>query len=190
MLVHPPLLLPRPVRLREWRPELPAGELREISLHWTAGDYAQVFSSYHFCLTGASDVTVVATHDLRANMRDVRADPDVPYAAHTAGRNAWSIGLAACAMAGATPAAFGAFPLTAEQVDALCRVAARLAQAYRIATAAVRTHAEAALDDGYFGDRPEERWDGARLAPSSAPLGAAEARATGDALRARVDRLR
>ena len=190
MLVHPPLLLPRPVLLRDWRPEFPAGDLRSVSLHWTAGDYAQVFTSYHFCLTGPSDVSVVATHDLRANMRDLRVAPQDPYAAHTAGRNSWSIGLAACAMAGATPAAFGAYPITPEQIEALCRVAALLAAAYEIPTVSIRTHAEAALADGYFGAGAEERWDGARLQPRPEALTPAEARATGDALRARIAALR
>ncbi len=180
------MVLPGPVRLRDWRPALPAGELRSISLHWTAHDYAAVFPAYHFCLRGVSDVVVVQTHDLRANMRDVRLDPERPYAAHTAGRNSWAIGLAACAMAGATPADFGDYPLLDVHVDALCRVARTLADAYGIPAAAIRTHAEAALEDGYFGAGPEQRWDIARLTPRPEPLTAREATATGDLFRARI----
>jgi hypothetical protein len=174
------------VRLRDWRPVFPAGDLRTIWLHWTGGDYATVFPSYHFCLSGADDVVVYQTHDLRANMRDVRAAPDEPYAAHTAGRNAWAIGVAICSMAGATPNHFGATPLTEPQVGALCTVAARLAHAYGIATAAIRTHAEGALEDGYFGDGDEQRWDIARLVASADPLLPADAHRVGAALRARI----
>jgi N-acetyl-anhydromuramyl-L-alanine amidase AmpD len=119
-------------------------------------------------------------------MRDVRAAPEAPYAAHTAGRNAWGIGIAICSMAGAVPSDFGATPLTEPQLAALCTVAARLAQAYGISNAAIRTHAEAALEDGYFGAGDEQRWDIARLAPAAAALVAEEARRTGAVLRARV----
>jgi hypothetical protein len=157
-------------------------------LHWTAGDYATVFPSYHVCLSGASDVIVHATHDLRANMRDVRADPETAYAAHTQGRNSYCAGIAVCAMAGATPHDFGGFPLTEQQLDALCRVTAVLVERYAIPLEAVRTHAEAALEDGYFGAGDDARWDIARLAPARAPLEQAEAGAVGTLLRARIAR--
>jgi hypothetical protein len=165
--------------------------LRSISLHWTAHDYEAVFPAYHFCLRGVSDVMVVQTHDLRANMRDLRRDPSRPYAAHTLGRNSWSIGLAVCGMAGAEPVDFGRYPLAPAQIDALCVVARTLADAYRIPLAAIRTHAEAALEDGYFGAGSDEsRWDIARLEPRPQPLEAREAIATGNELRARIAAVR
>jgi hypothetical protein len=177
------------VRLRDWRPVFPEGELRSISLHWTACDYDAVFPAYHFCLQGVSDVMVVATHDLRTNMRDLRADPSRPYAAHTAGRNSFSAGLAVCGMQDARPDAFGRYPLAEEQIAALCTVARRLADVYGIPLGAIRTHAEAAVEDGYFGaGGDEDRWDIARLAPG--PLTAADAARTGDALRARIAAVR
>jgi hypothetical protein len=161
--------------------------LRSISLHWTAHDYDEVFSAYHFCLTRPDDVVVHHTHDLRENMRDVRLDASLPYAAHTRGRNAWSIGISIAAMAGATPNDFGAYPLTEPQLDAMCRVAARLAAFYAIDVAAIRTHAEAALADGYFGAGSDElRWDIARRRPSTEPLAPSEATATGDWFRSRI----
>jgi hypothetical protein len=179
------------VRLRDWRPVCPAGELRSISLHWTAHDYEAVFPAYHFCLRGVSDIEVVQTHDLRANMRDLRRDPAGPYAAHTLGRNSWSIGLAVCGMGSARPSDFGRFPLTLAQIDALCIVARTLADAYAIPLAAIRTHAEAALEDGYFGaDDDDLRWDIARLEQRAEPLAESEARLTGDALRARIAAVR
>ena len=156
-------------------------------MHWTAHDYATVFPAYHYCVSGSRDVLVHHTHDLRENMRDVRLDPSLPYAAHTRGRNSWSIGISIAAMRDATPADFGAFALTEPQLDAMCRVAAALASFYGIDPAAIRTHAEAALDDGYFGAGDEDlRWDIARLRASPEPLLPAEATATGDWFRARI----
>jgi hypothetical protein len=157
-----------------------------IALHWTAGDYDRIFSAYHVCLRGAHDVEVVVTHDLRANMRDLRREPDEPYAAHVAGRNSFLAGIAICAMEGATPHDFGRWPLTPMQLDALVVVARELATAYALPVDTIRTHAEFACDDGYFGCGDDERWDIARLEPSDAPLAREEARAVGDVLRARI----
>jgi hypothetical protein len=155
-------------------------------LHWTGADYERVFPAYHFCLAGAAEIVVHATHDLCANMRDVRADPGLPYAAHTANRNSFAIGIAACGMADALPGAFGPAPLTKAQCAGLIRVSARLAAHYAIPLAAIRTHAEAACEDGYFGAGEDERWDIARIAPSPAPLEPREAAATGDWFRTRI----
>jgi hypothetical protein len=156
-------------------------------LHWTGDDYEKVFPSYHFCITGFQDTWVHHTHDLRANMRDVRLAPDEPYAAHTFGRNSWSLGLAVAGMRGATPADFGPYPISAAQLEALCSVAARLAAFYAVPIGAIRTHAEAALDDGYFGAGGDEsRWDIARFTPSPRPLVPADATTAGDALRRRI----
>ena len=187
--MHHAVVLARPVPLREWRPSFPQGDLRSISLHWTAGDYATVFPAYHFCLSGARDVVVHHTYDLRANMRDVPADPHAPYAPHTRGRNAWSIGVSICAMLEATPADFGHYPITEEQFAAMCSVCAELARFYAIELGAIRTHAEAALEDGYFGAGEEQRWDIARLLPANEPLLPSEATATGDRFRTRIAEL-
>jgi N-acetylmuramoyl-L-alanine amidase len=181
------VILDRPAPLREWRPTFPTGDLRAIWLHWTAHDYASVFPAYHFCLAGAGDVFVHHTHDLRENMRDVRLDPDAPYAAHTRGRNSWAIGISIAAMQDARPDDFGACPLTEPQLDAMCFVAAVLARFYGIDPAAIRTHAEAAVDDGYFGAGSDElRWDIARLRPSPHPLVPTDATTTGAWFRTRI----
>lgn len=172
--------------IRDWQPDLPAGTLRSVVLHWTAGDYDTIFPAYHYCLSGAVDVVVHATYDLRANMRDVSAG-GAGYAAHTQGRNSFAAGIAICAMRDATPYDFAAFALTAAQIEALCAVAARVVKRYGIALRNVRTHAEAALDDGYFGaDGDAQRWDIARLAPAAAALSPHEAPAVGEHLRTRI----
>jgi hypothetical protein len=185
--MHRPVVLDPPVSIREWKPVLPEGDLRSISLHWTGHRYDEVFPAYHFCISGHDGVLVHHTHDLRENMRDVRLDPSLPYAPHTLGRNSWSIGLSIAAMQDATPSDFGPCPFTAAQLDALCEVAAALASFYGIDVAAIRTHAEAAVEDGYFGAGPgHRRWDIARLRPSAEPLEPSEAARTGDWFRERV----
>lgn len=187
--MHQPVVLAPPVPLREWSPDLPEGELRAISLHWTGHAYDEVFPAYHFCISRPDDVLVHQTHDLRENMRDVQRDAAAPYAPHTRGRNSWAIGLAIAAMHEATPHDFGPYPITEPQLAALCEVAARLAAFYRIPAGAIRTHAEAALEDGYFGAGPDQRWDIARLRPAPEPLRPAEATQTGDWFRARIEAL-
>jgi hypothetical protein len=184
------MILARPVPIREWRPDLPSGDLRSISLHWTAGDYTTVYPAYHFVLAGADDVVVHHTHDLRENMREVYKAPELPYAAHTRGRNSFSIGISIAAMRDSTPSDFGVYPLTEAQLEAICVLSAGLARFYGIEVAAIRTHAEAALDDGYFGAGTDDvRWDIARLRPSADPLQPHEATVTGDWFRSRIAEL-
>jgi hypothetical protein len=167
----------------------PSGDLRFVYIHWTAGDYTETFAAYHFCVGyDGRACFVVPTHDLRDNMRDVRLHPGQPYAAHTAGRNSHAIGVAVCGMRGAVPHDFGAFALRPDALALLCATVAKACRFYGIAIDAehVRTHAEAAVDDGYFGCGDDERWDIARLAPRAGPLVAADAARAGADLRLRI----
>ncbi len=160
-------------------------------LHWTGDDYHTVFPAYHFCVALGDDgrPIAIATHDLRANMRDVRVG-DAPYAAHTRGRNSHAIGVSVCGMRDARPHDFGAFALRDDMVAAMCVLVADLCRAYAIVPSArtIVTHAEAALADGYFGCDDEQRWDIARLLPEPRPLVASDARDVGDGLRERIAR--
>lgn len=167
----------------------PPGDLRYAYLHWTAGDYAQTFAAYHFCIGYDGRAPFVArSHDLRHNMRDVRQSPSRPYAAHTAGRNSYAIGFAVCGMRDASPSDFGDFALREDTLALLCATVAAVCRFYGIPIDArhVLTHAEAAVEDGYFGCGPEERWDIARLRPAREPLSPAEAERGGAVLRARI----
>lgn len=121
-------------------------------------------------------------------MRDVRLNPEQPYAAHTRGRNSHAVGISIMAMQGSTPSDFGGYPLTEPLVDALCQLAAKLARFYGVPldAAHVMSHAEAALIDGYFGTAQDQRWDIARLRPDSSTLQPQEAVTTGDELRRRM----
>ncbi len=168
---------------------LPRGRIERIYLHWSGGDYATLYPSYHFCVALHDGAAVArATHDLRANMRDVSDAASGSYAAHTAGRNSFGAGLSIMGMRDATPRDFGAYPLTIVHIDAMCAVAAELARAYGIEIDAehVLTHAEAAIVDGYFGTQEDERWDIARLESSDSDPTPGEAIATGNALRDRI----
>ncbi|MDQ2866318.1 MAG: hypothetical protein M3R51_08835 [Candidatus Eremiobacteraeota bacterium] len=175
--------------LDAWQPRFPPGRIDAVYMHWSGGDYASVFAAYHFCIVrSGSGVSVAQTRDLRANMRDISGTDD--YAAHTYGRNSFAAGIAIMGMRAAAPDDFGLFPLTCELIEGLARVGGALVRAYRIPTDAqhVLTHAEAAIEDGYFGAEDDQRWDIARLHQNPAPLSAREAIATGDDLRCRIAR--
>ena len=168
---------------------LPPGDLRYVYLHWTAGDYGETFAAYHFCIGyDGCDPFVAATHDLRHNMRDVRSLTGEPYAEHTAGRNSYAIGIAVCGMRAAGPSDFGAFPLRGDALALFVRTVANVCRFYDIAVDAkhVRTHAEAAVDDGYFGCGEDERWDIARLQAAPGPLAPSDAARAAAELRSRI----
>jgi len=167
--------------------DLPEGRIEKLYLHWSARAYDQPSASYHFVVGYRQGrLFALQTHDVRENMRPLTVDME--YAAHTAKRNSFAIGVSALSMLDATPQNFGSQPLTDELVDALCAMCAYLAQRYGIAIDAdhVMTHAEAAIHDGYFGLTSEERWDLARLKPAQEPVTPAEAQATGEVLRQKI----
>jgi hypothetical protein len=92
------------------------------------------------------------------------------------------------AMEGSKPEDFGLYPLTEERIDGLCLVGAKLAKAYKVPIDAehIMSHAEAAVIDGYFGIKPEERWDIARLRAQPRPVQPRDAIEIGEELRTRM----
>jgi hypothetical protein len=174
----------------DWTPDLPAGQIERIYTHWSAHDYESVFPAYHFCVATkpSGEIVVVNTHDVRENMRNVYDAPDEPYAAHTRGRNSFALGISIMAMEGSRPEDFGRYPLTEPLIDALCAVGAKLAKFYGVPIDAdhIMSHAEAALRDGYFGTKPEERWDIARLRAEDRPLVPEDGVIVGEELRRRM----
>ena len=85
------------IPIERWEPEFPRGPIQSVYLHWSGGDYATVFPSYHFCVALENGRIVVAqTNDLRANMRDVSSGGE--YAAHTYRRNSFAAGIALIGM--------------------------------------------------------------------------------------------
>ena len=176
--------------LAAWSPQLPKGRIERIYTHWSAHDYGSVWPAYHFCVATKDDGTIVVvhTHDVTENMRDVYENPDAPYAAHTRGRNSHAVGISIMAMNGATPEDFGPYPLTEELIDGLCRVGAYLADYYGVPIDAehIMSHAEAALQDGYYGTAESERWDIARLRAEPRPLEPNDGIEVGEELRRRM----
>lgn len=176
--------------LEAWSPQLPQGRIERIYTHWSAHDYGSVWPAYHFCVATKDDGTIVVvhTHDVTENMRDVYENPDAPYAAHTRGRNSHAVGISIMAMNGATPEDFGPYPLTEELIDGLCRVGAYLADYYGVPIDAehIMSHAEAALQDGYYGTAESERWDIARLRAEPRPLEPNDGIEVGEELRRRM----
>jgi len=177
-------------RVADWPAAFPPGRIDRIYTHWSAHGYDAVFPAYHFCVATAEDgeIVVVQTHDPRANMRDVYAEPEPPYAQHTRGRNSYALGISIMGMKGSTPSDFGEAPLTEPLIDALCYVGAKIADFYGIEIDAdhVMSHAEAARIEGYFGTADNERWDIARLRAEDRPLVPEDAVTVGDELRARM----
>jgi hypothetical protein len=174
----------------DWTPDLPEGRIERIYTHWSAHDYESVFPAYHFCVATkpSGEIVVVNTHDVRENMRNVYDSPDDPYAAHTRKRNSFALGISIMAMEGSRPDDFGQYPLTEPLIDALCSVGAKLAKFYGVPIDAdhIMSHAEAALHDGYFGTKPEERWDIARLRAENRALVPEDGVIVGEELRSRM----
>lgn len=125
----------------------------KIYLHWTAGGYNQLFSDYHYCITGDGTIH---------HMRDLTEMVSATYM-----RNSGSIAIALCCAYDATPDDLEN-PPTAEQIEAVSQMAAVLSKALGvfIDIEHVMTHAEAADNmDGEWPCDPYgpangcERWD-------------------------------
>ena len=141
-------------------------------LHWTAGRYTpneHEKDSYHGgVIWDGKTAQFVKWRDYTGII------------SHTLRRNTLNIGLTVCAMAGASERDWGICPMKKEQIDELCLAAAEIAFLKNIDTSRIMTHAEAAILDGYFG----ERWDLARLEEGA--ISQATAKATGDKLRKKI----
>lgn len=125
-----------------------------IYIHWTAGRYDQIFDIYHFNITGNGDYHAKENH--------IKSGGD-----HTWNRNSNSIAISLCCAFGATVGKDGMptgdYPPTNKQIEAAAVLIAVLAKKFglEIDPAYIKTHAEAAIEDGYgphSGD-PDTRWD-------------------------------
>lgn len=163
--------------------------IHNLYMHWSVGPYGRTYDDYNVCVPVRDGQAVAEiTQNPRHNAVDIDAaisnDSNYAYAAHTYHRNSWALGVAVCCMLGATESNFGAFPVTQEQLEVMCAVIGALGHKYNVDVSdanKVMTHAEAAVLDGYFG----ERWD---LDFFSAPDKMSEhyARTHGDMLRKRA----
>ncbi len=130
------------------------GSVKRIYLHWTAGRYNQFFDDYHLNVDG--DGQVYRTCGSLSERKS-----------HTWRRNGGAVGVTLCCALGASYCgarpAFGSAPPTPAQLRSLGWIIAILCAALDlpISYAAVTTHGEIAIADGYgpgSGD-PDLRWD-------------------------------
>lgn len=154
--------------------------MKRIILHWTggAGAVSDLDREHYHAIVDAAGRVTLGEHDIEDNLNCNDGD----YAAHTRGCNTGSIGLAIAAMGGATernPRASRHLP-TRVQVDALCRLAAKLARAYCIPVQreTILNHGEV---ERVLGNKQAGKWDINWL-----PWDIAPHKSAGDWLRARI----
>lgn len=162
-----------------------AGALKRIHWHWTAGSHAWnslAAEHYHFGIDGAGQV-----HEGDHTPEDNISVSDNDYAAHTYHANTGAIGVAVCAMAGASIGAnnwisWGSAPMLDIQINALIRMTADLCDRYGIPVTrqTVLSHAEV---EPTLGIKQRGKWD-IRCLPGDYTL--RDAVEVGDVLRDRV----
>jgi N-acetyl-anhydromuramyl-L-alanine amidase AmpD len=161
----------------------PACAVKRIIAHWTAGGYVPSGLDrvhYHFLIGGDGRVV----RGLRS-VADNMSTTDGVYAAHTAGCNTGSVGVAVCAMKEAKESPFdpGSCPMTQAQWEVMARLTAELCIAYRLTVAetTVLGHGEV---ERILGIKQRGKWD-----PMKLPwIPGARAEVVGDMFRAAVRR--
>lgn len=119
---------------------LPPANAKRIITHWTGGAYrASDIDKEHYHFLIQADLQVIRGRWTPADQDSTKGGR---YAAHTRRKNTASLGIAVCAMAGATPptragaegrpAAFGPFPMSEDQWTRMAQLAAILANRYNI----------------------------------------------------------
>jgi N-acetyl-anhydromuramyl-L-alanine amidase AmpD len=160
--------------------------MKRIILHWSAGGHTATATDkrhYHFIVEGSGKI-VTGDHPPQANAHIANPKDGSTYAAHTAGTNTGSIGVAVAAMRGAVERPFnaGPSPITPAQVDALVALVARLCKQHGIPVTrqTVLTHAEV---QPTLGIKQRGKWDITWLPNMTGPI---DPIALGDMLRTRV----
>ncbi len=129
------------------------------TIHWTAGNYTpSKYDKQHYHL-GVAWKNSKAVPEKWHNYTDLLG--------HCWNRNTDNIGIAICAMAGATEYDFGKCPVREEQIIEACKCAAEISKLKKMKPADWKTHSEYAILDGYgpFSDDDEMRWDLALFHP-------------------------
>lgn len=131
--------------------------MNRIVLHWTGGSYTPSSldkEHYHFLIDG-DGVVHEGKYPVEANRSTSDADG---YAAHTRSLNTGSIGVALCAMAGATTSDFGQFPIKNDQWSSLFLLLSKLCDQYSIPVTreTVLSHAEVGPT---LGVKQRGKWD-------------------------------
>lgn len=161
-----------------------SGAMKRIHWHWTAGGHAWnalAAEHYHFGIDGAAQV-----HEGDHTPEDNISTADNDYAAHTYRANTGAIGVAVCAMAGASEVGgrinWGSAPMLDQQINGLIRLTAELCDRYGIPVTreTVLSHAEV---EPTLGIAQRGKWD-IRCLPGDYSLRPAVE--VGDVLRDRV----
>lgn len=129
------------------------GYINKIYVHWTAGRYHQFFDDYH--------INVDSDGSLYASTDDL-----TELLAHTWHRNSSAIGICLAGCYGANPhhgydTDFGEYPPTQQQIDGAAKAVAVLCEELKLPIdyGHVKSHCEAAEEDGYGPSTTCERWD-------------------------------
>lgn len=133
------------------------GDIDHIYVHWTAGDYRQLFPEYHLLIRGSGQIYA-------------STDDWTEVLSHTWHRNTGALGIALCCARDAVLYADGTFdlgdyPPTLMQVESCAMLLRSLAQIWHLPIDEdhIMTHAEAADLDGYgpavMGTEDFEKWD-------------------------------
>ena len=165
----------------------PPQDLHRLTMHWQVGTLTQCAEDYNFeTFLNGNEWDAKITQDPRHNAITLSAaSPNGSYAAHTLDHNSNNIGCAVSGMFGATPSDFGQYAIQQHELDLYLVMCGGICVKYNIDpldSDYVKTHAEYAIIDGYFG----ERWDFARLNGSNDPLSVEEANKTAYDMRHRM----
>ena len=158
------------------------GDIDCLYLHWTAGWNGQFFDDYHINIDGDGTV-YLSTDDLSQKL------------AHTWHRNSRAVGIsmACCATAqyDGLNTRWGECPPSSAQIEAMAKVVDVLCAALGLPIDYdhVKTHSEAADEDGYGPETTCERWDLKVLPDYSTSDNADEAKNTdgGDLIRGKAN---
>lgn len=164
----------------EWLPSLPAGSLKRVIVHWTAGGYTPGpldLHHYHFLIDGDGKVHR-GTFSVKDNVRP-RGNQ---YAAHTRKLNTGSVGIAVCAMRDARERPFdaGAYPMKEIQWEAMAVCASEVCAAYGIPVDKEHVLGHGEVQE-VLGVKQLGKWDPLGRPWEKPPIGGA-----GDDFRARV----
>lgn len=137
---------------------MPNCSMKRIILHWTAGKHkaSNNDKSHYHILIEDDGKLIRGTHSIQDNV----STRDSVYAAHVAGANTGSIGVAVCCMEGARERPFnaGSYPMTKKQWETMAQVTAELCDFYDIdvSTKTVLGHGEV---EKYLKKKQGAKWD-------------------------------
>lgn len=168
-------------------PTLTDGFFKHIYYHWTVAPFDHEFTDYN------AEIILVDYQWRMKTEGDIQANASADaanMASHTWHRNSHAFGIAVSGMDGATMTDFGPDAVQVHELEFLAACGAAVAKKYGLDASGrsddglpvIMTHAEAAIADGYYG----ERWDLAEFVATPIPPSQMKAAASGAVLRMRT----